>query len=106
MNVVDATDLFGEAQDRFCCLSCAGGWITPANGLSPSFKNASAAAAAFHDSSSSQSSIWRLHNYTFARSLVPSFSRRPLQHWLKQHLGQLGLMVGALFSSLRAAFSP
>ena len=35
-NVVDATDLFGEAQDRFCCLSCAAG--TQLMGSAPASK--------------------------------------------------------------------
>lgn len=117
MSVVGATTLFGQAQDRFSPKHFMLSLVrkdTSADELSPSFKNASptkeaaaaAAAAAFRNSSSSQSSIWRLRNYTFARSLVPSFSRRPLQHRWKQHLGHLGLMVGALFSSLQAVFSP
>ena len=117
MSVAGATTLFGQVQDRFSpkhfMLSLVrrqGGKIPQLMGSAPASKTPSrrrqaAAAAAFRNSSSSQSSIWRLHNYTFARSLVPSFSRRPLQHRWKQYLGRLGLMVGALFSSLQAVFS-
>ena len=100
MSIVGGTDLFGEAQGHFM-LSLMRRRAQP-----QLQKRLCCCAAASHNSSSSQSSIWRSRNYTFARSLVPSFSRRPLQHRWKQHLGQLGLTVGALFSSLQAVFSP